>query len=457
MKYFSIRKAKKVRHPFSPAQITTLTFAALVLLGAGILSLPISSRTNQSCGFLTALFTSCSSVCVTGLSLVDTYTQWSGFGQAIILLLIQVGGLGFMTIFSMFLLMLREKIDLKNRMLLQYSYSLNDIQGVIRFLRRVVRLTVVVEFLGAVILTIRFSQDFPIGNALWMGVFHSISAFCNAGFDILGTIRPGSSLMYYSNDWVVCGVAMALITIGGIGFFVWDDLWVHRRNLRKISVYSKLVLIISAILVFGGALFFGGLEWNNPMTLGPMTTSEKILCALFQSITTRTAGFSTISQSSLTQGSQAISCIWMLIGGSSGSTAGGMKTVTVGVLLLSAISNSRGKSQLTIMKRKVNHSQISLATSIVTMMVSLALVGALVLTIFDHVDFLRALYETTSALGTVGLTADVTPVLSVFSQSLIIIFMFFGRVGITTISMGFLLGDRSEEYFHYAETKLLIG
>lgn len=456
MERFS-KKLKKVGHAFSPAQVITLVFAALVLLGAGILCLPFASRNGQSCGFLTSLFTACSAVCVTGLSLVDTYTQWSGFGQAVILLLIQVGGLGFMTIFSMFLLLLREKLGLKKRMLLQQTYGLNDMEGVVKLLRRVIRVTAVLELAGAVILTVRFSMDFPFKNAVWMGVFHSVSAFCNAGFDILGVIEPGCSLMPYAGDWVVCGTAMALIIIGGIGFFVWQDLWENRKNLKETCVYTKLVLLINGILLIGGAVIFGVLEWNNPATLGTMNGGDKVLGALFQSVTTRTAGFSGIPQGSMTQGSQAVSCIWMLIGGSSGSTAGGMKTVTVAVFLLSALSFSRGKSRLTVMRRTINSSQICLATTIVTMMVALSLVGAVIITVADHADFVKALYETTSALGTVGLTADLTPSLCMGSRLMIILFMFFGRVGITTISTGLLLSDRSEEYYRYAETKLLIG
>ena len=447
----------KMRRSFSPATIITLVFAALVLLGAGLLCLPFSSRSGECCGFLTALFTATSAVCVTGLSLVDTYSQWSGFGQAVLLLLIQIGGLGFMTIFSMFLLLLKEKIGLKKRMLLQQTYGLNDIQGVVGLLARVLRVTAMAEGTGALILTLRFSRDFPFFDALWMGVFHGVSAFCNAGFDILGRIEPGCSLIPYAKDPVVSVTVMALIVMGGIGFFVWQDLWKNRHRPRGLCVYTRLVLLFNAILLFGGALLFGAMEWRNPATLGSMRGGQKVLCALFQSVTTRTAGFSGIPQAAMTQGSQALSCVWMLIGGSSGSTAGGMKVVTVGVFLLSALSFSRGRSRLTVMKRTVNSAQISLAATIVTMMISLSFLGAVAITAFDGVDFLRALYETTSALGTVGLTADVTPGLCLGSKLMIIVFMFFGRVGITTISTGLLLSDRTEEYFRYAETKLLIG
>ncbi len=254
-----MKRTKKRYRIHSPSRIITLVFAALVLLGAGVLSLPFASRTGQSCGFLTALFTACSAVCVTGLSLVDTYTQWSGFGQAVILLLIQVGGLGFMTIFSLFLLMLRERLGVGRRLLLQQSFGLNDMQGVVRLLYRVVRVTAGLELGGAVILTLRFCRDFPFGSAIWMGLFHSVSAFCNAGFDILGRWMPGSSLMLYADDWIVCLTVIALVTMGGLGFFVWQDLWVNRKTPDRISVYSRLVLCISVRLVISGALIFGAL------------------------------------------------------------------------------------------------------------------------------------------------------------------------------------------------------
>ncbi len=447
----------KIHRSFSPAQVITLVFAALILLGACLLAMPLASRSGQSCGFLTALFTSCSATCVTGLSLVDTYSQWSGFGQAVLLVLIQVGGLGFMTIFSLFLLMLKAKFGMKKRMILQQTFGLTDMHGVVQLLRRILCGTAIVELTGAIILFLRFLRDFPLKNALWMGLFHSVSAFCNAGFDILGRVSPGSSLSYYAGDWVVCLTVMLLILIGGIGFFVWQDIWSWRKNPGGLSIYTRMALTISAILVFGGGIVFGAAEWQNPATLGTLSLGDKLLGAMFQSVTTRTAGFATFSQGSMTQAGKALSCIWMLIGGCSGSTAGGMKTVTVGVLLLATLRVARGKPRLTVFHRTIPSAQVSMATAIVTLMVSLSLVGGIVLTAVDGVPFLDAWYETCSALGTVGLTANVTPSLCRASLILIIIFMFFGRVGITTISMGFLLGDRAEERYQYAETKLMIG
>ncbi len=451
------RRLGRVSRSFSPAQVIVLIFALIVLLGACLLWLPAASRSGESCGFLTALFTACSATCVTGLSLVDTFTQWSGFGQAVLLLLIQVGGLGFMSIFSLFLTMVHAKLGLKKRMILQQAFGLTDIEGVVQLLRRVILVTAVMEGSGALILGLRFLRDFPVNQAIWMGVFHSVSAFCNAGFDILGRITPGASLSAYAADPVVCITVMILIVVGGIGFFVWQDLWLNRRSLKHLSVYSRLALTFTAILLIGGALVFGAAEWNNPETLGGFGLGGRLLGAVFQSVTTRTAGFATFSQGAMTEAGKALSCIWMLIGGCSGSTAGGMKTVTVGVMLLSTLSVARGKTRLTVFRRTVSQAQIAMAVSIVTLMVGLSLVGAVLIAALNGVPFVDALFETTSALGTVGLTADVTPGLNTASQIMIIVFMFFGRVGITTISMGFLMGDRAEERIQYAETKLMIG
>ena len=451
------RHMGRISRAMSPAQVITLIFAAIVLLGACLLCLPAASRAGESCGFLTALFTSCSATCVTGLALVDTYSQWSGFGQAVLLCLIQVGGLGFMTIFSLFLMMLNAKLGLKKRMILQQTFGLTDISGVVTLLRRVILVTAVTEITCAVILTIRFAVDFPLKSAVWMGLFHSVSAFCNAGFDILGRITPGCSLSPFAGDPLVLGVVMFEIILGGLGFFVWQDLWINRRSLKNLSVYSRLALCVTAVLLVGGAVAFGVCEWTNPGTIGTMGAGGKLMNAAFQSVTTRTAGFATFSQGTMTEAGKALSCIWMLIGGCSGSTAGGIKTVTVAVLLLSALNTARGRTGLTVFRRKISREQISMATAIVTLIVSLAVVGAVILAAGNGIPFIDALFETASALGTVGLTADVTPGLNVLSQIMIIIFMFFGRVGIMTISLGFMMGDRAEDRIRYAETKLMIG
>lgn len=319
----------------STTRIIALCFAGIILTGALLLTLPVASRSGESCGFLTALFTATSATCVTGLILVDTFVQWSGFGQIVILSLIQIGGLGFMSIASIFAFSLHKKLGLKQRMLLAQAMSLNDVEGVVRLQKHVLVGTFSLEGLGALILFFRFLPGYGPWNALKWGVFHSVSAFCNAGFDILGVLQPGSSLMLFQTDPVVCLTIMALIVVGGLGFFVWEDVLraVRTRAWRRLSVYSRLVLTCTGLLILVGAGVICAMEWNNPATLGPMTVPQKLLAGSFQSVTTRTAGFAAIDQGAMGESTKAMSIVLMLIGGSSGSTAGGLKTVTVAVLL----------------------------------------------------------------------------------------------------------------------------
>lgn len=418
--------------------------------------LPIASRSGQSCGALTALFTATSATCVTGLILVDTYVQWTAFGQSVILCLIQIGGLGFMSIISVFFFLLHRKIGLQQRLIIAQGFSLNKVDGVVHLVRDVLCWTLVFELLGASVLTLRFLGEFGFWQALRWGIFHSVSAFCNAGFDILGKLEPGSSLCLFVDDPVVNIVIMSLIVVGGLGFYVWADLR-KQRSWKRISVHTKLVLTITGLLIVGGAALFAVLEWNNPQTIGTLSTGDKILASFFQSVTCRTAGFASIPQGTLTDASKAVSTMLMLIGGSSGSTAGGIKTVTIGVLFLAAWGSARGKTRVTVFGRTIGNDQIRHAMTIMLLLVTLSFWGAVILSSAGSFSFIDSLYETASALGTVGLTTGITPLLGVGSKTLLIIFMFFGRVGIMTFSLGFLHGDRVDERYHYAETKVLIG
>lgn len=441
---------------FSPMQIIVLVFLGIILTGGLLLSLPVSSKSGEATPFLTALFTATSCTCVTGLALVDTFTHWSGFGQAIMLLLIQVGGLGFMTIVTLFFFAAGRRIGLKERLILAQSLGLDGLNGVVRMVKLVLVRTMIVEGVGALLLTIRFCFQMPFGKALWWGVFHSVSAFCNAGFDIMGAVEAGGSLMAYTGDFVVNLVLIALIFVSGLGFFVWDDILKH-RSFKHFTVHTKLVLVISVALTFGGAVLFALLEWNNPGTMGSLSVGEKLLAALFQSATTRTAGFYTVAQGALTDASLVLTDMLMLIGGSSGSTAGGIKTVTVAVLILSIAATARGKSRVTVFHRTIHPKQISDAVAVVGMAVMIALGGAMFLSVSNGLPFMDCIYEAISAIATVGLTTGITPGLNVASQLLLIVMMFFGRVGIMTISLGFLLSDRAEERYRFAETKVLIG
>lgn len=440
----------------SATKIIALTFGAIILCGTLLLMLPYASRDGISCGFLPALFTATSATCVTGLTLFDTYTQWSGFGQTVILLLIEIGGLGFMSMATLFVFFLKRKIGLKQRLVMAQALSISDMEGVVRLQKMVITGSLTVEAIGAVILTVHFWPEYGFATALKWGVFHSVSAFCNAGFDILGCITPGASLMEFQSDPVLLLTLGALVVIGGLGFLVWEEI-AEKRRFRHFSVYTKLVLLTTLALLVAGWLMTCLLEWNNPGTLGDMPVGDKLLNGLFQSITLRTAGFAAVDQAKLTEAGKAASIVLMLIGGSSGSTAGGLKTVTFIVLMLFIGARARGKSTVTVFKRTIPNGQVLDAMTIAFIMIALAMFGGVFISATSPIAFADALFESVSALATVGVTAGATGDLSIPAQILMIVYMYFGRVGVLTISLGFLMGDRAEERFRYAETNLLIG
>lgn len=440
----------------SAPRLIALAFLAIILTGALLLTLPIASRSGVSCGFFPALFTATSATCVTGLVLFDTWVQFSGFGQVVILCLIELGGLGFMSAACLVLFVLRRRVGLKERMVIAQALSLNDMEGVVRLQRIVLFGSLSIQGAGAVILFLRFLPDVGVKKALCWGVFHAVSAFCNAGFDIMGCIQPGGSIAPYGTDPVVCLTLMVLIWLGGLGFFVWEEV-ARVRSFKKFSVYTKLVLIMSGVLTLAGTVAFVFLEWNNPATMGEMAPWEKILASAFQSVTTRTAGFAGVDQGALTDASKAVSIVLMAIGGASGSTAGGMKMVTMMVLLLFLWSRARGKSSVCVFHRTIPERQVLDAMTITSIFILLCLFGSVFLSVASPMNFTDCLYETVSAMATVGLTAGGTPCLSIPAQVLIIIYMYFGRVGVLTISLGFLTGNRAEERFRYAQTNLLIG
>ena len=386
----------------------------------------------------------------------DTFTQWSGFGQAIILCLIEIGGLGFMSAASLVFFVFRKKVGLRQKMLMAQALSLEEMSSVVRIQKWVLLGSLSVQLVGAAVLSVHFLPQFGAKKALVWGVFHAVSAFCNAGFDIFGSIAPGQSVAMFNLDPVVCITLMALIVIGGLGFLAWEDVATH-RSFKKFSVYTKLVLITSVVLILGGAALFALLEWNNPDTFGPMSTGGKILNAFFQSVTVRTAGFAAVDQGALTDASKGVSMILMLIGGASGSTAGGIKMVTFVVLLLFVIARARGRNTVNVFHRSIPENKIMDALTITAIVIALAVMGAVFVSATSGVGLTDSLYETVSALATVGLTAGVTTSLSIPAQILIIVFMYFGRVGVLTISLGFLMGNRAQDRFHYANTNLLIG
>ena len=448
-------RPRKKRQALSISRLTALTFLGIILAGTLLLTLPFASRNGRSAGLITSLFTATSATCVTGLVLADTWSQWSNFGQAVILLMIETGGLGFMSAASLAYFSLKRKISIQQQLVMAEAIGSNMDDAVDHQKRLLIR-AFIVEGVGAAILTARFLAEFPFPQALKLGVFHSVSAFCNAGFDILGFKQPGASLIVYQTDPVICLTLSALVILGGLGFLVWDEL-LRERNPKKWSVYTKLVMVTTGVLLLTGTILFCLLEWGNPSTLGTMKAPQKLLAAFFQSMTLRTAGFAGVDQGLLTSAGKAVSIFLMLIGGSSGSTAGGLKTVTFVVLLMFLWNRIRGRQTVSVFHRTISNDHVLNAITIFMLMVLLAFAGAAVICATSQVGFADSLFETVSAIGTVGLTAGATPRLSLVSKFMIMLFMYFGRVGLLTISFGFLRKKPSGEKYRYANTDLLIG
>ena len=449
-------RPKKKRRAVSISRIMALAFLGIIVFGALLLTLPAASRNGRSAGPVTALFTATSATCVTGLVLADTWSQWSNFGQAVILIMIQVGGLGFMSAASLAYFSLRRKITIRQQLVMAEAIGA-DMDEVVDHQKHLLARAFAIEGVGALILTIRFLTEYPFLQAVKLGVFHAVSAFCNAGFDVLGFKQPGASLIVYQTDPIICLTLSALVILGGLGFLVWDELWKERKTPKTWSVYTRLVLITTGALLLSGTVLTCILEWENPSTLGPMTVPQKILAAFFQSMTLRTAGFAGVDQGLLTPAGKAVSISLMLIGGSSGSTAGGLKTVTFVVLLMFLWNRIRGKRTVSVFHRTISDDHVLNAITIFMLMVLLAFSGAAFICATSPVGFADSLYETVSAIGTVGLTAGATPRLSLVSKFMIMLFMYFGRVGLLTISFGFLRKKPSGERYKYANTDLLIG
>jgi len=438
----------------NPTRIVALSFGAIILVGTLLLMLPIASS-GESRGLITALFTATSATCVTGLALVDTLTWWSLFGQIVILIMIQLGGLGFVTMISTISFALHRRFSLSDRLLLVSALNLNDMDGVVRLVRRALSITFGTEGVCALILALRFIPEYGVAGGLWRGVFTAVSAMCNAGFDLFGP-EGGGSLMRYQNDPLVLMVVMFLIVFGGLGFFVWQDM-ARARRWGKLQLYSKMVLAMTAGLILVGAVYFFCAEYSNPATLGPLPVWQKVLNSLFQSVTLRTAGFYSIAQGGLYDSSLAVCCLFMMIGGSSGSTAGGVKTVTVLILLLALRADLRGSEQVTIRGRSIPARRVLNALTLVLIVLLLFFSSAMVISLMDGVPFLQAAYESASAIGTAGLTTGITPGLSSMSHLLLICLMYLGRVGILSFSIAFLTSSRNAAKIQYPTFDVMIG
>ena len=438
-------------------RLVVVSFLVMILVGALLLTLPFASRSGESVGFFTALFTATSATCVTGLVVADTFLTWSPFGQGVILLLIQLGGLGFMTVITLISFAFHRRIGLSERLIMVSTLNLDDLDGVVRVVRHALMGTAFFELCGAALLSLRMIPRYGLFRGLWHALFHAVSAFCNAGFDLQGGDTGAfSSLAGFADDPVVLLTTSALVIIGGLGFFVWEDIY-KNRSWKKLTLYSKLVLTITAFLLFGGALFFFFSEGNNPATLGGMPLWEKWLNAFFQSMTLRTAGFNVIDQGAMTDNSLVMSCILMLIGGSSGSTAGGMKTVTIWVLFMVLFTSLRGRETITFRGRSVSARRAMNAVTLFLMVLLLFLGGSMLISLTHQTTFLHAAFETASALGTVGLTAGLTPTLARPAQILLIVLMYTGRVGVLSFSIAFLTRRQDSLKIQYPEFRIMIG
>ena len=413
------------RFKLSSFQLILLGFALLILFGALVLMLPISSKDRNFTSFIDSLFTSTSAVCVTGLVVYDTATHWSIFGQIILLLLIQIGGLGVIVVAISLALITGRKISLSERYIVKEAISAPELGGVIKMIKFILKYVIIIELLGMIAMLPVFIRDFgAIG--IWYALFHSISAFCNAGFDILGATGY-SSLTGYSANIIINVVVMILIIVGGIGFFVWNDISKNKWHFTKYRVQSKVVIIFSLILILLPAIYFFIEEFNTK------PVGERILSSLFQSVTTRTAGFNTVDLQTMSHIGVAIMIGLMLIGGSSGSTAGGMKTTTIAVLFFSTISVFRRKKDTVIMKRRIDNSIVRSASAIFLMYLGLFIISGLIISSIEGMKLADCLFETASAIGTVGLSLGITSSLSTASKVIITLLMFIGRSGGLTL------------------------
>lgn len=447
---------KKIFFNISPTQTIVLGFAVIIIIGTMILGLPISTADGTHTEFTTALFTATSAVCVTGLVIKDTGTYWSEFGIIVIAFLIQAGGLGFMSIAIMFIVFIGKKVSLKEKLLMQEALNQNSLIGLVSLTKYVFFGSFIIQFIGAALLSIQFIPDFGFLKGLGYSFFHSISAFCNAGFDITG---GKTSLTMYKDNFIVSFTIILLIIIGGIGFTVFKDIVVCRK-FHIMSLHSRIVIIITVILLLSGLVLFCFLEWNNSETIGNLSTGGKILASFFQSTTTRTAGFNTIDTDKMTVPSKFLTILFMFIGGSPGSTAGGIKTTTLAVIIILLFSVLKGKDDTEVFKRRLPVSIINRA--LIITIISVFFVGTVtfLLTITEvsnNFSFLEIFFEVISAFGTVGLSLGITSELSVLGKFIIIITMFAGRVGLLSLLIAITFKQREyKQKFRYPKEKILI-
>ncbi len=452
------------KRDLSAAQIIPIGFLLLIAVGTVLLSLPFAATDGRRAPVLTALFTATTSVCVTGLVVVDTFAYWSLFGKIVILTLVQIGGLGIVAVSSTLFMLLKRSFTIRDRAMLRDSFDLDSLHGVLPFLRKVILGVLLIEGIGMVLYAFAFIPRYGFLRGLWYSVFHSISAFCNAGLDLIG---PDSFIPFHSSAYILT-VTMLLIVLGGLGYIVWFDLFTTAKEsigrrfgvrwfFRHLGEHTKLVLLASTVLIVSGAGFTLLLEMHNPATLGAMPWGEKILNAIFQSVTYRTAGFASVPQGALSDGTVLFGSVWMFIGGSPMGTAGGVKTVTLAVLLFSALSYVRGQADIVVFRRRIDGTLVKKAAAILFFSLFLSLLSSVLLIAVDGVPISDAVYEVFSATGTVGLSRGLTPQLSVFGQILIILCMYLGRIGPISLALFFHTDLSGGKNIRFAQGRYFVG
>lgn len=442
---------------FTPVQIIAIGFALTILIGALLLRLPIATKAGIKTPFIDCIFTSTSAVCVTGLVTVDTGTYWSYFGKSVILILIQIGGLGFMSFATLLSLILGKKITLRERLVIRESFNSNSLQGMVKLVRYILIFTFSIEFIGAALLSIQFVPEFGLLKGIYYSIFHAVSAFCNAGFDLMGNY---SSITSYSGNALVILTISALIVIGGLGFYVWNEALAYRRT-RKSSLHTKLVILITSVLIIFGFVMFFLFESSGGGILKGMSIKEKILSSLFASISPRTAGFNSVDLTKMTNASILFTIFLMFIGGSPGSTAGGVKTSTVGVLALTVISVIRGRDDAELFKRRINKETVYKAFAVVVVGLLIVFITTTILSITESASgmpFEYYLFEATSAFGTVGLSLGLTQKLTAIGKIIVALTMYAGRVGPLTVIIALAMKKQGKNNsIKYPEDKILVG
>jgi trk system potassium uptake protein TrkH len=447
----------KKRRNMSPFKILAIGFLTVILTGAILLTLPISTQSGEVTNFLDSIFTATSAVCVTGLVVQDTGTYWSTFGQGVILTLIEIGGLGFMAMSTFFAMVLGKRISLRERLVMQEAYNTFSLQGIINHVRYMLLFTVSVQLFAALILMTQFIPVYGVGTGIYYGIFHAISAFNNAGFDLLGGF---TSITVFNENKIILITLAIVINIGGLGYLVLREIISGvraKRKLKNFSLHAKVVLTISGILLTVGTIAMLIFEWNNPATIEHMTFGNKLTNAFFSAVTPRTAGFNSISNSDMSPAGKLLTMGYMFVGGSPGSTAGGVKTTTLGIVIFTLISVLKGRQDAEVYKRRISQSVVFKAMAIFMLGITIVIIGVMILSITEiGASFETILYEVISAFGTVGLSQGLTPTLSSVGKVTIAIIMYLGRVGPLTVMLA-LAGKQEKINYKYPEGKILIG